>query len=220
MLEVLPVDHYHAATDPLVIVLAGILVGRLVGRLVGAGRGVAAPPGESSPARVSDPAGPRGRAVLAGLAVATLGLWNLATQPPAVSPDGGWPAMKEAARRVAASLPRGSLALARSLPAFVAPDAVTFALHAVGQPAVGPEEASGDEPGGPSLDEPPEPAPGHALVVLCDERFRAGLGPPCGGPAEGAWLGSVAWTLVDRFPVAGGRYVSVYLPTHDSARQP
>ncbi len=218
VVETLPVDHYHAASDPLVVALAGIVVGSLVE----AGRRARAPSPGPRPRRAAELMRAGGPTVVAALAVIGLGLWNLATQPPPVVPD-GWPAIEAAARRVATSLPKESVALLRSLPSFTAPDAMTFALHAIGRAAVGPDEGSGDgrapRPGEPPW--PPRPASGTALVVVCDDRFRAALRAPCGGPAEAAWLGSApwlgsgAWTLVDRFAVAGDRYLSVYLPAPD-----
>ena len=81
----LPNDHYHAFADPIVFVTVGLGVAGLV-RLAGTGEERA-----------------RGAPVVLASAVAivaALALFNLARQPPAVSPDGGWPAGDEAAERV------------------------------------------------------------------------------------------------------------------------
>jgi 4-amino-4-deoxy-L-arabinose transferase-like glycosyltransferase len=214
VVEALPVDHYHAASDPLVVVLAGIVVGALVEQ----GRRSGASVMGSRPGLLAEPAGVRVLGIGALLAVAGLLAWNLARQPPAMAPGGAWPTVEAGARRVATAVPSGSVVLLRSLPDFTAPDAMTFALHAVGRAAVGPGDPSIPGDGGspptelPRPTEPPRAAAGVALVVVCDDRFRAVLGAACGGSAEAAWLGSATWTLVDRFGLGAHRYVSVYLP--------
>ncbi len=197
VVEALPVDQYHAAADPIVVVLAGVVLGVLwtdARRATGRSR-----------RRLVARLGEGGVFVV----VAGLGLWNLATQPPWVAPDGGWPAVRAAAERVDAALPADRSILLRSLPTFTAPDAYTFALHAVGRTALGPEAASTSEP-------PPARGP-VALVVVCDDRFRPVTGAGCGGPAEGRWLAGTSWRLHERFVAAPERVLSIYVPEPEAA---
>ena len=72
----LPNDHYHAFLDPIVFLLAGLGAGGLwrTGRV---------------PLRVTT-----------ATALAALVAFNVVTWPPAISPDGGWPAVCWAAARV------------------------------------------------------------------------------------------------------------------------
>jgi hypothetical protein len=90
----LPNDHYHAFADPMVFVLVGLGLAALI-------------------REVRAPVGP---AVAMALVVALLG-WNLTHLPPAVHPDGGFPAGDAVASQVDATLteqgsierrPRGS----------------------------------------------------------------------------------------------------------------
>lgn len=164
----LPVDHYHAFVDPLVVVLAGLVVAALW-RQDGGGR------------------------VLAAGGLAALVAWNLATQPPAIAPDGGWPAARAAADRLLADAAGRPLALV-GLPTFKATTAYGYPLTVDGRAPVPAEEAG-------------------ALAVLCDDLFVEYIGAACGGSAEDrevARLG-VAGTLVERFSPAPGRTLSVYL---------
>jgi len=96
----LPVDHYHAFLDPLVVVVAGV--------------------GLAALAR-------RGRAGTAVAAVALVGLvaWNLATQPAAVAGDGGWPAAERAGERIIDAAGDAPLAFI-GLPSIKGPDAYLF----------------------------------------------------------------------------------------------
>lgn len=203
VVEVLPVDQYHAAADPLVLVLAGLLTAALA-------RGVRrATTGDRAAQR---PSGLGVWLVEGGAAVAVGGLvlWNLAGQPPAPAPDGSWPAARAAASRVSMAVPSGEAIVLRSLPSFTAPDAYTFALHAAGRTAVGPSGA----PSGPDSNATvPSPAPATALVVVCHERLVPVAEPGCGGPAERAWLDGRGWRLIDRFAAAPDRVLSVYLPS-------
>lgn len=203
VVEGLPVDQYHAAADPVVLVLAGLLTAartRGVRQAGARGRGVRRPPLLAT------------RLVEGGVvaAVGGLVLWNLASQPPVPAPDGSWPVAKAAASRVSTAVPSSKAIVLRSLPSFTAPDAYTFALHAVGRTAVGPTDA----PSGPDSNATvPPPSPTTALVVVCEERFLPAVGPRCGGPAEQAWLDGEGWRLVDRFGAAPKRILSVYLPS-------
>lgn len=199
VVEALPVDQYHAAADPIVVALAGVVLGTLwteARRSTSGSRWAGA-------ARF-------GEVIVLGI-VAGLGLWNLATQPPWVAPDGGWPAARAAAERIDAVLPADRSILLRSLPTFTAPDAYTFAFHAVGRTALGPD------PG--STPEPPAARGPVALVVVCDDRFRSVMGAGCGGAAEGRWLRGTRWRLRDRFVAAPERVLSVYVPEAEAVAQ-
>jgi len=144
----LPVDHYHAFLDPLVILAVGFGVAglwRLAGREQIAGNGL-------------DTAG-RAAAVVVVLALAT---WNLTHQPPSVARDGGYPAALAAAQRIAGtvgSMP-GSIV---SLPEFKAPDAYLYPMDRIGTAIEG---------------RTADPAEVRALVVLCDDLFVDGCGGP------------------------------------------
>jgi 4-amino-4-deoxy-L-arabinose transferase-like glycosyltransferase len=178
----LPNDHYHAFADPIVIVLVAIGLAAL-GR-VGAASG--------------RPVAPTAAVALA--VVVGLGAWNLSREPPAVAPDGGWPAAAAAADRIARQLPPGPTEIV-SLPPFKGPDAVRFPLVKIGAqlPALVAPTAA--------------PTSGVAArIILCDNLFEATIGAPCGGPAEDALAAKVGLALIDRFEAAPGRWVSVYLP--------
>ncbi len=111
----LPVDHYHAFLDPVVVAalgvaLAGIYRRNKVGRLV------------------------------TTLAVAALVGWNLANQPPMQAVDGGWPAAEQAAGRIGGTIGEGTLGLV-SLPEFKNPDAYGFPLIRAGRVLATPASA-------------------------------------------------------------------------------
>jgi 4-amino-4-deoxy-L-arabinose transferase-like glycosyltransferase len=102
----LPVDHYHAFLDPIVIVaasagLAAIAARDIVGRVLAAG----------------------GVVVLVG--------WNLATQPPLEHPSEGWPAGEVAGERIVATANGEPIAFI-GLPDFKAPDAYVFPVDRAG----------------------------------------------------------------------------------------
>ena len=175
----LPNDHYHAFADPIVFVLVGVgIAGLALSR--------------SRPAIL----GPAAAAVL----VVLLGAWNVTHQPPAVTPDGGWPAGSAAADRILRELPPGPTEIA-SLPAAKGPDAVRFPLVRLGAAR-------------PILVAATAPPAGDAVarIVLCDDLFRSTLGSACGGPAEDALADSLGLVLTDRFEAAPGRWISIYLP--------
>jgi 4-amino-4-deoxy-L-arabinose transferase-like glycosyltransferase len=182
----LPNDHYHAFADPLVFVLVGIGAAALV-------RDVRAPTG----------------AGLAAVGVLALLAWNLAHMPPAVHPDGGFPAGEAGGERVdaaltAAGVDRGEAALIRSLPDFKSSEAVAYPLIRLGR-AVQAETPQGHAPGSTA------PDAGAALVLLCDQLFRESIGADCGGPAEDAAVGGQG-RLLERFEAAPGRWISVFVP--------
>jgi hypothetical protein len=182
----LPNDHYHAFADPIVFASVGLGVAGLVQA------------GRAGSISVS-----RSRIAIAGgaLIVIALAAFNLVRQPPAVSPDGGWPAGDAAAERVLEDVGGASahteLVLV-SLPAIKSADAMRFPLVRRGANA---QERAG-EAGAGSIPH----------VVLCDALFETTIGAACGGPAEDAVVAAHGQRLVDRFEAAPDRWVSVYLP--------
>jgi hypothetical protein len=186
----LPNDHYHAFADPIVVVLVAVGLAALAG--LGDGPGVR-PPGF---VRTRPGLG----ALIALLVVVGQGVWNLTRQPPAVAPDGGWPAAVATADRILRGLPPGPTEVT-SLPVAKGPDAVRFPLVRAGARL-------------PTLVAPgASPAPGtSARIILCDDLFRIAIGASCGGPAEDALATPFRLVLTDRFEAAPGRWVSVYRP--------
>jgi hypothetical protein len=201
----LPVDHYHAFLDPLVFVALGVGLAALArwparARSLSIG-GVDVRPGTT----------------LAGAALVALGGWNVATQPPAVGPDGGWPPVETAGARIA-GVAAGEWVLFASLPAVKSPDAYRFAAMQAGAAVV--DQPAGEAAGAGAADSAeavsaPPPTP-TVLAVVCEAELLAAVDPaslPCGGPAEDALavarFGPGA-TLVDRFEAATGRTVSIY----------
>jgi 4-amino-4-deoxy-L-arabinose transferase-like glycosyltransferase len=186
----LPNDHYHAFADPMVVVLIGIGAAALV-------------------REIKAPLGPAVTAV----GVAALLAWNVVHWPPAINPDGGYPAVVRAAARVDASLTgrgivRDMTVLLKSLPDFKSTEALVYPLAILGRAYYGevPKSVAPGSWGGDT----------HALVLLCDDLFREAIGAACGGPAEAsvtADAGGGEWgPLIDRFEAAPGRWVSVYGP--------
>ena len=184
----LPNDHYHAFADPMVFTLVGV--------------------GSAALARS-----------VPGRAVATAGLvvllaWNIGHLPPAVHPDGGFPAARTAAERVdrvltTAGVPRDAVVAIRSLPDVKSTESMAYPLVLLGR-AVAAETPRGLSPGStdPAAVEPARPP---ALVLLCDDLFATLIGAPCGGQAEDAAVsGPGVGPLLDRFEGAPGRWVSVY----------
>ena len=184
----LPNDHYHAFADPMVVILVGLgaaAAGRAT--VMGGGRVVAL--------------APRATAVLA---VAVLCLWNLTTQPPAINPDGGFPAAAAAGARIVASTGDQAV-LMQSLPAFKSVEAYAYPVIRLGSAV--------DVAGAAGAAAAPDSVPGN-LVVVCDQRFEAAIGAACSGPAEEKLLattGRPGLTLADRFEAAPNRIISVYL---------
>ncbi len=123
--------------------------------------------------------------VAAGVVVALIG-WNIAHLPPAVTPDGGFPAAAAAATRIEAAVAGRPVAL-RSLPVFKTAEAYRYPLTRDGADLQ--DEASAD-----------------ALVIVCDSLFETAIGAPCGGPAEDASLAARP------FPVAAGRHADARRP--------
>ncbi len=198
----LPVDHYHAFLDPIVFVALGLGVAAVWrgvpasadgGVDVDAGVDVEATRRQS---RQDVPPGVARTVVVAALAV--LLAWNVATWPPGVAVDGGWPAAQAAGERIVAAL-GGRAAVFVSLPEFKSADAYRFPIER-------------DHPG--AVDVSADPS-STTVVIVCDALFVAG----CGGVAEDSFLaspgrlaGQAAPHLVDRWQPAPGRTISVYLP--------
>jgi hypothetical protein len=184
----LPNDQYHAFADPIVFVVAGLGV-------AGLARGLAAVPFDRRPPAVAG--------ALAAIAiVVAVVAFNLTRQPPAVSPDGGWPAGDAAGARVLEDVggPSAYDALVlHSRPEVKSADAVRFPV--VHRGATAPETWSDSA----AWDRLPH-------VVLCDGLFSVAIGADCNGPAEDAVVASYGQRLVDRFQAAPDRWVSVYLP--------
>jgi hypothetical protein len=181
----LPNDHYHAFADPMVAVLVGIGAAGLV-------RELKAPLGQG----------------LAIAGVAALIGWNVLHLPPAVHPDGGFPAGDAAGLRVDAALSgagidRRQIAIISSIPDFKSTEALAYPLVRLGR-AVRAETPDGYAPGSTTTAEDPV-----ALVLLCDQLFRDAIGADCGGPVEQR-IRTERGRLLDRFEAAPGRWVSVY----------
>ncbi len=187
----LPNDHYHAFADPMVFVLIGL----------------------GAAALVREVRAPIGSVIAAALVVALVG-WNLTHLPPAVHPDGGFPAGEAAASRIDMVVsPFGALREKtielRSLPDFKSTEAVAYPLIRSGRTVMATLPEAKPVPG--SVGEPAfQLTP--TLVVLCDRLFRDAIGAECGGPAEGAVADELR--LLDRFEAAPGRWVSVSAPPH------
>jgi len=181
----LPNDHYHAYADPMIFCLVGLGAGALW-------RGGTA-------ARAQAGRVPVGR-VIAVVGIGALLGWNLVNQPPAVHPDGGFPAADAAAERIMAAV-GGSPLTIRSLPDFKSGEAYVYPLIRAGagiraDRGVGPVEPTG-----------------RALVIICDALFEPAIGAPCGGPAEAIIAPPDRFgDPIERFQAAPGRTISVYRP--------
>jgi 4-amino-4-deoxy-L-arabinose transferase-like glycosyltransferase len=163
----LPVDHYHAFLDPATVLLVGIGVAALW-RTDMTGR------------------------VIAMVAVAGLVAWNVAHLPPAIAPDGGWPAAQTAGDRLVTLAAGRPIALV-GIPDFKPTTAYQYPLARSDVELVEPDGAT-------------------VLAVLCDDMFAEVVGAACGGPAEERAAAEQAgeWSLLERFSPAPGRTLSVY----------
>jgi Dolichyl-phosphate-mannose-protein mannosyltransferase len=191
----LPNDHYHAFADPLVFVLVGLGAAALV-------RELRAPVGVLAPTIV----------------IVLLLAWNGLHQPPAVHPDGGYPAGQQAGDRVDMALVGagvGSTAPVRlvSLPDFKSTEALAYPLAYLERVFIATLPEGRPVPGSVTDTDGTTPTP---LVVMCDQLFRDANGADCGGPAENAIApdagGAANGPLLDRFEAAPGRWMSVYGP--------
>ena len=202
----LPNDHYHAFADPMVFTLIGL----------GAGALWRVRPGRASPGTTdtnpSDASAGIGRQVPVGPAVVVVGLallvaFNLLNQPPAVHPDGGFPAAETAAVRILAATGDGTTITLRSLPDFKSTEAYAYPLIRAGASVLA-DTGSG-----------PVATSDGALVVICDSLFEESIGAPCGGPAEATVAPPDRFgEPADRFVAAPGRTISVYRGALASAR--
>jgi hypothetical protein len=168
----LPNDHYHAFLDPIMFVTVGLGAAAAwrSGALI---------------ARTTAVAG-----------VAAVVAFNVATWPPRVAPDGGYPGAQQAARQIVDRLADRPYMLV-GLPRIKSADAYGFPLTRLGRPPT----ATTD---GPEV----------AIVVACDRLFEETIGAACGGPAEDAALASVrrgvSMTLIDRFDASPRTSISIY----------
>ncbi len=142
------------------------------------------------------PVGP----VIAVVGVVAILAWNVARQPPAVHPDGGFPAADAAAARIIGVADGDPITLV-SLPGFKSTEAYGYPLVRAGAEV---RTATGGDPDA-VLD--------GVVVVICDSRFEIAIGAPCGGPAEATVAPADRFGQpVDRFVAAPGRTISVYRP--------
>jgi 4-amino-4-deoxy-L-arabinose transferase-like glycosyltransferase len=190
----LPNDHYHAFADPMVFALVGIGVAALwrTKARVGASASTVVAPG---------------RLVAAAGLVAILA-WAATHLPPAVHPDGGYPAAVTAAERIEATAGPGPIRL-RSLPDFKSVEAYSYPLVSGGRELLAGEagRATGSAELGARESATSDPA---SLVVICDALFESVIGAACGGPAEATIVPVDAGPPIDRFVAAPGRTISIY----------
>jgi 4-amino-4-deoxy-L-arabinose transferase-like glycosyltransferase len=172
----LPSDHYHAFLWPAITAAAGLAAAAIW----------RAPSADARWVTVATRA-----AICLGIAVLVAS--NLGRQPPAVSPDGGWPGAAEAAGAVVAAT-AGRPTVVVGVPAYKSTAALVYPLTVDGHAPVDAADAT-------------------RVTVLCDALFEQVEGLACRGPAEKARLAEVgiaAGPLVTRFEAAPGRWVSVY----------
>ncbi|HYN69011.1 MAG TPA: glycosyltransferase family 39 protein [Candidatus Eisenbacteria bacterium] len=162
----LPNDHYHAFLDPIVIVL-----------LATGAASLAQPRGRAAVDRTA-------RSLLAVALVALLAS-AVSRWPPAVDPNGGWPAARTAGVRMVETTERAPTAFV-GLPRFEAPDGAAFPFVYAGGTLV-------DDPGSAGF-----------IVVPCNRLFDQVLEVPCGGPAEDRLMRDLAAGLVEPFPKGSG----------------
>ena len=131
----LPNDHYHAFADPMVFTLVGLGAGALWRVRPGRAAGRAQHGREPDAAPADERTVPLGPAVVVAT-LAVLVAWNLVNQPPAVHPDGGFPAAEAAGARILAATGAGTTITLRSLPDFKSTEAYAYPLIRAG--AIGP----------------------------------------------------------------------------------
>ena len=212
----LPNDHYHAFADPMVFVLVGLGAAGLwrlsvAGAAAGgggrlAGRGAAGGGAAGGARRLAI------HRLTVVTALAILGSWNMSHQPPAIAPDGGFPAAERAASRIAgwarqASAGNGSgtgRVVLRSIPDFKSVEAYAYPIIRLGVPV---QMDHGED-----NTRPATPSTGN-LVLICDATFEAVVGAPCGGPAEAVVAPAATFgDPIERFEAAPGRTISIYRP--------
>ncbi len=185
VVEGLPNDHYHAFADPMVFVLVGIGAGALWR--------AAGPRGATATSALTP-----GR-LLAAVGLAAIIAWAVPHQPPAIAPDGGFPAADAAAARIEHATGLQDPIRIQSLPVFKTAEAYLYPLVRDGRLVV----AAGPNGG--------QPIAGSNLVIVCDALFDQATGRPCGGPAEDALATSEGYGAVhDRFKAAPRQTISIY----------
>ena len=114
----LPNDHYHAFVDPIVVILIGVPAAGFLSRALDAWRSTRRP-----------------NTAIAVIAIAAdlmaLVAVTVIRTPPAVDPNGGWPAMRDAGVRVAA-FAAGRPVFLYGLPEFKLPDTLGFPIEFAG----------------------------------------------------------------------------------------
>ncbi len=224
----LPNDHYHAFADPMVFVLVGmgaaglwrLNVAATAGGDVGAAAGgdVGAAAGGDVGAAAGGDVGTGGarqlpvHRVAVVAAVAILVSWNIGHQPPAIAPDGGFPAAERAAIRIVDSARQFSAAggsgsgrvTLRSIPDFKSVEAYAYPLIRLGVPVNVDRGEDNTRPATRSM---------ASLVLICDAIFEAVVGASCGGPAEAVVAPPATFgDPIERFEAAPGRTISIYRP--------
>ncbi len=195
----LPNDHYHAFADPMVFVLVGLGAAALWEGLRGATRPAAlARPSELVATLAA------GR-TLAVVGVGVMVAWAVTHQPPAVHPDGGFPAAAAAAARIESSTGPGPIRLL-AIPDFKSVESYAYPLVRGGRVLERGEVISE----GMVITEGAAPAEPGSLVVICDSLFEVVIGAACGGPAEAAVVPADLGDPIDRFEAAPGRWISTY----------
>lgn len=192
----LPNDHYHAFVDPIVVILIGVPAAGFLSRALDAWRSTRRPS--------------TGIAIIAIMAdLMALVAVTVIRTPPAVDPNGGWPAMRDAGVRVAA-IAAGRPVFLYGLPGFKLPDAGGFPIEFAGGEVADHSGTNGI---------PSEAGP---IVIVCDRLFATAISLPCGGPAEDAYLakltesgsgpGGIPPRVVERFDASPRTSVSIYAP--------
>jgi hypothetical protein len=199
----LPNDHYHAFLDPIVVLLVAVPLGILLERSIAAARSRRRPISTLAPVALS-------------LGVVLLFAASIVRRPPAVDPDGGWPALRSAGARLVAESGGRAFAVV-GLPTFKLPDAIGFPIeHANGQVIATSATAPGTSTDGTGIAAAIEA--GASLVIVCDRLFEGPMGAACGGPAEDAWLrafiglaGGPPFELTDRFDASPRTSISLFV---------
>jgi hypothetical protein len=186
----LPNDHYHAFLDPVVAILVAVPAADLWYRARGAWDATHRPAAGLAFAGVW----------IGMLAILAVGVWR---RPPAVDPNGGWPAARLAGERIVAATNGAPIALFGT-PDIKLPDGIGFPIVYAGG----------------RLDPAPDLAAGTAVIVVaCDRLFGLEFGL-CSGPAEENLIGDLLFEhpdalrpiLVTRFDASPRTSISIYRP--------
>jgi 4-amino-4-deoxy-L-arabinose transferase-like glycosyltransferase len=176
-----PNDHFHAFLIPVVASLVAVPSADLLTRAI-------------EKWRVSRRTLDGSVLVGVGLGVATLLVVSLSRMPPAIDPDGGWPAARSVGEQVVQA-GDATAVLVVSLPPERSRDAVAWPIVEAGTSlATTAAEAS-------------------MIVVVCDRLLEDLIGGACGGPAEDAAIAALpgsGFHLVDRFEAPRATAVSMY----------